>query len=239
MCPSAEQLLGKLASDARVVPIAFHVDYFNKPWKDPFSDSKFSQREGQYSLLYDRANNLKKPDYLYLTPLVMVDGRTPMVGKDDADTKGRALAAIRRSLAERPKVSMDLILKRNVEGSGRSLDVTLSALTPEMRGRDVLVEVVPFSARTTTKVGSGELAGKTYDGRYVARGFDAKPTSITREGKATATFRVTPPKDADLKADGLVVIVQDEATGEVHQSALIRWEAESAKGRPAAKSARR
>jgi hypothetical protein len=32
MCPAAEHLLGALAErDRRIVPIAFHVDYFNDP----------------------------------------------------------------------------------------------------------------------------------------------------------------------------------------------------------------
>ena len=37
MCPAAEKMLGALAErDRRIVPIAFHVDYFNDPWKDVF-----------------------------------------------------------------------------------------------------------------------------------------------------------------------------------------------------------
>ena len=35
MCPQAEENLGDLARrEPRVVPVAFHVDYFNNPWKD-------------------------------------------------------------------------------------------------------------------------------------------------------------------------------------------------------------
>src|SRR5262245_56785390 len=77
MCPSAEQLIGRLRTlgygPERVVPLVFHGDYFNDPWVDPFSDPQFSQREAEYSRLYDRANGLGKPDYLYFTPMLMVD----------------------------------------------------------------------------------------------------------------------------------------------------------------------
>ncbi|MGO9467196.1 MAG: DUF1223 domain-containing protein, partial [Isosphaeraceae bacterium] len=39
MCPAAEKVLGALAErNRRIVPIAFHVDYFNDPWKDVFSN---------------------------------------------------------------------------------------------------------------------------------------------------------------------------------------------------------
>jgi hypothetical protein len=49
MCPAAEKILGTLAEqDRRIVPIAFHVDYFNEPWKDVFSDPLYSQRQMTY-----------------------------------------------------------------------------------------------------------------------------------------------------------------------------------------------
>ena len=233
MCPSAEQLLGQLAGEPRIVPIAYHVDYFNDPWVDPFSDARFSRREMQYSVLYDRANKLDKPNYLYLTPLVMVDGRAPMVGKNDAATKARATDAIRRALAETPGVSIALALPDDRDGSGaRTLEVSLAAVATELKGREVLVVVVPFSAKTSTRVGSGELAGRTYSGRFVARGFAVQAATVPATGKAVATFRVTPPKGFDPKSDGLVVIVQDDATGRVHQAATIPW----ARSEPAVKA---
>ena len=217
-------MLGQLSTDARVIPVAFHVDYFNDPWVDPFSDPRFSRREMQYSVLYDRANNLDKPNYLYLTPLVMVDGRTPMVGKNDAETRTRATDAIRRALAEAPGVSIELALEKNRDAAGaRSLEVSLKAIAPELRGREVLVEVVPYTARTSTRVSSGELAGKTYSGRFVARGFEVQTATVPASGKGVATFRVAPPKGFNPKTDGLIVIVQDEATGRVHQAAKIPW----------------
>lgn len=225
MCPSAEQLLGQLAGHDRVVPIAFHVDYFNDPWRDPFSDPRFSRREMQYSVLYDRANNLNNPSYLYLTPLLMIDGRFPMLGTDDPKV-GKALPkakdAIGRALAERPGVSIELTMKGGGD-KGRSLEVALAPLDDRLRGRDVLIEVVPFADRTSTRVKSGELAGRVYDGRFVARGFEVKSVTLGRTGKTRTTFSAQPPKGADLARDGLVVIVQDEATGQVHQAAILRW----------------
>jgi hypothetical protein len=45
MSPAAEKMLGALAEqDRRIVPIAFHVDYFNLPWKDAFPDPLYSCR---------------------------------------------------------------------------------------------------------------------------------------------------------------------------------------------------
>ena len=53
MCPAAESMLGALAEqDRRIVPIAFHVDYFDDPWKDEFSDPQYSRRQMAYNRLY-------------------------------------------------------------------------------------------------------------------------------------------------------------------------------------------
>src|SRR6516165_5061754 len=73
MCPTAEKMLGALAErDPRIVPIAFHVDYFNDPWKDVFSDPLYSQRQMTYNQLYTRPKN---PEYgIYYTPMLMIDG---------------------------------------------------------------------------------------------------------------------------------------------------------------------
>ncbi len=67
MCPTAEKLLGALAEQDRgIVPIAFHVDYFNDPWKDIFSDPLYSRRQMAYNQLYAKPKN---PGYgLYYTP---------------------------------------------------------------------------------------------------------------------------------------------------------------------------
>src|SRR4051812_3705493 len=55
MCPTAEKILGQLAERNRgIVPIAFHVDYFNKPWKDVFSDPIYSQRQMTYNQIYTK-----------------------------------------------------------------------------------------------------------------------------------------------------------------------------------------
>ena len=100
MCPTAEKLLGTLAErDRRIVPIAFHVDYFNDPWKDVFSDPLYSQRQMTYNQLYTKPKN---PEYgLYYTPMLMIDGEQSVNGRDAASAE----AAIRQALARKPAVS--------------------------------------------------------------------------------------------------------------------------------------
>ena len=102
MCPEAERLLGVLAArNSRVVPIAFHVDYFNKPWKDPFSDKLYSERQAAYNTLYTKPKN---PEYgLYYTPMLMVDGLLSVNGRDPEGIQ----AAVRQAQTRKPQVALE------------------------------------------------------------------------------------------------------------------------------------
>ena len=58
-CPTADRLLGEIAAEARekgkrIFPLAFHVDYWNRlGWRDPFSDSAYSNRQRTYVRAFD------------------------------------------------------------------------------------------------------------------------------------------------------------------------------------------
>ena len=99
------------------MPIAFHVDYFNTPWKDVFSDPFYSERQMAYNQLYTGPKNR---DYgLYYTPMMMIDGEQSVNGREFASAK----AAIRQALAKKPAVAIDadLDLKtRRTLGNGHS-----------------------------------------------------------------------------------------------------------------------
>ncbi len=111
MCPTAEKVLGALAErDRRIVPIAFHVDYFNDPWKDVFSDPLYSQRQMSYNQLYTKPKNREYG--LYYTPMLMIDGEQSVNGRDAAS----AQAAIRQALAKKPAVRLDAALDLKADG---------------------------------------------------------------------------------------------------------------------------
>src|SRR5438067_5798247 len=52
-CPPAEQQLAMAAKQPPVagvviLPLAWHVDYFNDPWIDPFSSRQWTARQSEY-----------------------------------------------------------------------------------------------------------------------------------------------------------------------------------------------
>src|SRR4051812_18980041 len=149
MCPEAEAILGQLAGRSdRIVPIAFHVDYFNKPWKDPYSDALHSRRQMAYNSLYTRP---KHPDYgLYYTPMLMIDGEQSINGRDPAGAE----EAIRRALARTPQVSLSAKLTREKEDRAGTLQVRVSPRSAKVQGREVLVCAVLRDDGVETRVES-------------------------------------------------------------------------------------
>lgn len=217
MCPNAEQLLGTLKNlgygPDKVVPIAFHVDYFNKPWKDRFSDPAYSQREMAY-------NGAQKREDLYFTPMLMVDGRYPMLGSD----KTKALAALRRATADGASATIDAEWKTDASNPGKkTLRVTTEALGSVAAGREVMVGVALHEDPVTTKVESGENEGKTLVERYAVRKFLWKKFTLTRGRPELSTFPLELAADWDVSKLGVAVWVQDWNDGRVFQADAIPW----------------
>jgi hypothetical protein len=224
LCPRAEGVLRALDEEfgPRIAVVAFHVDYFDDPWKDPFSDPRFSKRELQYSTIYDREHRLNNPGYLYLTPLIMVDGRVPMVGSND-DTPAKARAAIRGALAKPPTLDLALTLADAPDGPARkALTVALAPRKGAPTGRPLLVEVVTIEDGLTTDVRSGELAGRAYSGHNVARAFDQRRVRLAPGRAESLTFDLALRPDWDPARCRVVALVQGE-DGRVHQAAAVPW----------------
>ena len=79
-CPPADKVLARLqreqpVGDVEIVPLALHVDYWNRlGWRDVFSSEDYSRRQSGYA---DRFNS----DSVY-TPQMVVDGAKEFVGSN-------------------------------------------------------------------------------------------------------------------------------------------------------------
>lgn len=96
-CPPADDLLRRLVQEqpvagVEVIALSEHVDYWNRlGWKDPFSSSRFTERQEMYALQFD-GNGM-------YTPQAVVDGRFQMVGSDAPKLRDAILAAAKASKA--------------------------------------------------------------------------------------------------------------------------------------------
>ncbi len=98
-CPPADRLLSAIAAEpafaGKVVPLAYHVDYWNYiGWQDPFSSADWSTRQKQYAQAYDT-------NRIY-TPQLVVNGTDEMTGSEERKVR----SAIARALAEVPPVDL-------------------------------------------------------------------------------------------------------------------------------------
>jgi hypothetical protein len=143
-CPAADafvrQLPGLGFGRDRVVPLAFHVDYWDDlGWPDPFASRAFSERQRDYV----RSGALAAPagesgiSGAY-TPQMIIDGHVHFSG----GRGDRAIAEIRRAEAERPV--LDLTARAELAG-------------PAHDGRTVLVHVGWSLAAGATSGGAGAI----------------------------------------------------------------------------------
>ena len=213
-CPPASDLLGKLAKIGygldRIVPINFHVDYFNDPWVDPFSEAEYSRRQLSY-------NDVLKRDDLYFTPLMMVDGRYPLLGSD----RSKALAALERAKKEASGVNLDITLS----GADRrkTLTVKIAARSATVAGRELLIGMALTEDPVRTKVPSGENAGKTLVEHHVARRFERKTIKLELSGSESLSFPLELAEGWEPERFRVMVFAQDRLNGKVYQADSIPW----------------
>jgi len=135
-CPPAEAWLSKLKTEAGLwrnfVPIAFHVDYWDRlGWRDPFAAKEWTARQHQYSANW-------KSESVY-TPGFVLDGR---------EWQGRSI----------PVSSSD---KAGVLKLSISNDKISAEFTPANGGtKDVDLHVATLGFDLNTKVSAGENSGR-------------------------------------------------------------------------------
>ena len=154
-CPPADVLISELGSSTKsVIPLAYHVDYWNHlGWADPFSSHQWSERQSDYA----RAMNL---DGEY-TPQMVIGGGW-QCGGSDAGSIERAVAAARSE----PALGRTSIQTSLAGAGSRKLQVKVNAqmLSRAETGSHVVMLAV-YENGLVSKIGAGENGGReiTYD----------------------------------------------------------------------------
>lgn len=147
-CPPADRWLSQLPPNSGVVPLAFHVDYWDKlGWRDPFAQAAFSQRQ--------RARN-SGLGWVY-TPQVMLDG-------DDHRNWHRSRAPQPKPTPAQVKLSLTLTQ------TPRRIDTQVgSRFAASADSRNAQLFLALFENRLSSKVAAGENARRTLNHDYVVR----------------------------------------------------------------------
>ena len=134
----------------KVIPLAFHVDYWDHlGWRDAFSSPDWSRRQ----MFYARALHLSSA----YTPQMVINGTQQFIGS----SRAAYLHAIGEESQRKPNGTISLNAKRN----GDTLDATVKA---NVTGKaDVWLAIVQNDAMT--KVAAGENAGLSIENAAIVR----------------------------------------------------------------------
>jgi hypothetical protein len=204
-CPPADELLGRLrgtpaAGAAEVIPLGFHVDYWNYlGWKDRFSSSNFSNRQQAYA---DRFR-LGGP----YTPQMVVDGSQEFTGSSGR----RAQEAIAHAATQPEEAQVELSLL-----SSGKIAVQIKGLTPGATG-EVMLAVTEDNL--STSVGGGENNGHVLRHAAVVREF--RRLGQMKDGRFDTQAALIPAKDWKLNDLRVVVFVQATEYGKIEGAASI------------------
>lgn len=191
-CPPADRLLRDLAArgDARLFPLAFHVDYWNRlGWRDPFSDAAYSRRQRAYARAVGSGR--------VYTPQMIVNGQREFVGS----RRGEAERAIQHALDAPSRATVEL----TASVTSRTVTVDYGVSNAP---KDAVLHLALVQREAEQDIPRGENAGRTLRHANVVRAFETVPAATGRQVLALPD---------DLAAENAAVIgyAQDPATMEV------------------------
>lgn len=203
-CPPADALLSRLRSEStannvEVVPLGFHVDYWNHlGWQDRFSSSAYSRRQEDYA----RRFRIDGP----YTPQMVVDGEEEFVG----GAERRAAAAIAHAASQPAAAEVQLAWS-----GPEKLEVHVSA--PGLNTGDVLLAVTEDNL--STQIAAGENNGRVLRHSAVVRAF--KRLGDVKNGVFSAGVPLKFEKDWKRNDLRVVVFVQAPGEGRIEGAAAL------------------
>lgn len=210
-CPPADRWLASLGpkglAPARVVPLALHVDYWNYlGWADPFSQAHFTERQRTY-----RESGGTRTVY---TPQFVLNGR-----EYRGWFRGEDLARRLDNAGAQPALAtIALKFKRTDE---TTLEVTGEVSVAEAAQRErVGVYVALYENNLANDVSAGENRGERLHHDYVVRRLEG-PFGLPGNGRLALRQRFALSLDWKRADLGLAAFVQDRASGEVLQAAML------------------
>src|SRR5689334_10999459 len=140
-CPPADDVLGDLTERQYVLPLSYHVDYWDyMGWKDRFADPLFTERQRAYAEAQGSS--------MVYTPQMIVAGAIDVVGSDRKAVDKALKTAYTRNTMYRIHVARDK-------------DGRLIAQFPDARiGVPATVWLLTYQKNGESKVQTGENAGR-------------------------------------------------------------------------------
>lgn len=202
-CPSADKLLAELydsqpVDDVTIVPMAFHVDYWDRlGWKDPFGDASYSRRQRAYA-------GLLKSDSVY-TPQMIVNGTEGFVGSDRG--------AAQKAIAQAGKAALPAIeVAPSLEGGKVNLALSVTGVS----ATDGILWAAVVEDGLESDVKRGENSGRQLKHQAVVRTFQGEAYVPAASGEDKVSVGL--PWSDGWKAGNcrVIVAIQSKATGQLY-----------------------
>lgn len=190
-CPPADVYAAELSKRSDVLPLAYHVDYWDYiGWKDTLGSPAFTARQRSYS----DALNLRG----VYTPQMVVDGRLEGVGSHRSEIN--AMIETRQKNAEQVALSVD-------ERDGhRTLRLAASR---QSQGSPATVWLVSYTKSTNVTISRGENRGRTITYVNAVSGIQKLGTWT---GKA---LKIDLPQKSGDENHGSVALLQTSGNGPI------------------------
>jgi len=207
-CPPADrwmrQLIPKVFSASEVVPLAFHVDYWDRlGWRDRFASPVFTAR--QY------ASAKASGSGFVFTPQVILGGRNYPGWSNISSLQQDVRLA--HSLAP----EADIVLHQQSVASGKVEFEVKSQLRGDVKLSDVRIYAALFQNGLESEVLHGENEGSRLQHDFVVRELYTSKR-IDSSGRISIHEHFGLPADAKAGEMGVAVFAQDAKTGTVLQA---------------------
>jgi len=216
-CPRADQVLSRLGKDEAtrplVIPLAFHVDYWNRiGWTDPFSSAAWSERQDAYC----RALKVEGGPY---TPQLVVHGQAQLNGSQEQ----RVLAQIQQARERKAPARVELVVSQ-AEGGRPALRVRVSAEVAGATGaRKLELLVAVFESGLVTAVGRGENRGRSLNDDFVVRRLEKAFSVATTPGaRRERELELKLERGVRVENLGVAAFLQDPDSMRIHAAASVR-----------------
>ena len=199
-CPPAEAWLSQLTNNPKlwteIVPVAFHVDYWdNLGWRDRFASQAWTARQRAYAAAWGSST--------VYTPGFVLDGRE---WQDSSSFGGRSLPAPAKADGAG---QISAVVK-----DGKTVTVTYRPADRINAAREVSVALLGCDLNSNVR--SGENSGRSLRHDFVALAVEKKKLSNDKpEGSATFELSAAP---ADAKHLALAVWVEEPGRAGIQQA---------------------
>jgi hypothetical protein len=206
-CPPADRWVSALPAKgfgrARVVPLAFHVDYWNElGWVDRFSHPRYSARQ--------RASADRRGANVIYTPQILLNGRDWRPRDRDA-----ALPAELGALNGQPATTA---IRASISREAGALRVRGELVVGNAADRPVAQAwVALFENGLASEVRNGENAGRRLEHDFVVRDLIG-PLDVPATGTLALDVTLAARADSRPERTGAAVFVQRRDTGDILQA---------------------